>query len=772
MSEKTEEKDKHETGECEKNPEINENQIRDSLRKEVAEEIKEKLKSQFESVNKEISKLKGEVADLESRKKEIIQENDSLAEKAEKQKENLEKIERSAFILGIKNEDKQKELKEIEIKISEKSKKTAELGEIELNMHKKQLDFSQIQKQIEDEQKKLEEAASKLEEIQGEYIEKSSIIEKAQSAQDELLEKESRLARKENYISIREKDQQKFEEKLRREAEETYKRSLENYQKRLEERNSFITELEEEKFNLERKLNKIENADYEIVTAENIKLNSEIMTLKNKLSDIDKEEQEKIRNLENENKDLVKKLSEASEEKRRFEADLAELQGSKMEIEVFQIRYKNSQDVMEELYSEVKRKDEEIEKLKNKQLNREEKIQSIRNPYDELEAYMDIRDTVELSETEWLERIKKKIEEEKFRFSDRLIYAFHTALKTADWSPITVLAGVSGTGKSELPRLYSRYGGLIYLPLAVQPDWDSPQSLFGYYNSLEGKFNSTKLLKLLYQLQPEGEEGEILPLNKYMSLVLLDEMNLAHIELYFSELLSGLERLRSRESVDIDINISEDNPLTIKLERNILWTGTMNQDETTKSLSDKVIDRGNVLSFPRPVRLASRRELIRTAEKIDKRELLRKETWKSWKAEKADEKLEIKLEEYREILEKISEHLEISGRAIGHRVWQAIENYIMNHPRVIGETDENQREYWIQTAFEDALVHKVMPKLKDLETTGDIKEKCLEKIKVLIAHHAGGILEDFETAMENPYGVFGWRSSKYLDINIEQEQES
>ncbi|MGL4998966.1 MAG: hypothetical protein ACRC5T_08380 [Cetobacterium sp.] len=96
----------------------------------------------------------------------------------------------------------------------------------------------------------------------------------------------------------------------------------------------------------------------------------------------------------------------------------------------------------------------------------------------------------------------------------------------------------------------------------------------------------------------------------------------------------------------------------------------------------------------------------------------------------------------------------------------------MNHPCVINESDENSRKKWIQIAFEDALVHKVMPKLKDLETSGDIKEKCLVKIKELIAHHAEGILEDFEIAMENPYGVFGWRSSKYLDINLKQEQES
>ncbi len=63
-------------------------------------------------------------------------------------------------------------------------------------------------------------------------------------------------------------------------------------------------------------------------------------------------------------------------------------------------------------------------------------------------------------------------------------------------SPLTVLSGVSGTGKSELPKLYSYFGGFNFLAEAVQPTWDSPSSMIGYYNTIDRKFDSTKYIKV------------------------------------------------------------------------------------------------------------------------------------------------------------------------------------------------------------------------------------------------------------------------------------
>ena len=68
------------------------------------------------------------------------------------------------------------------------------------------------------------------------------------------------------------------------------------------------------------------------------------------------------------------------------------------------------------------------------------------------------------------------------KYDRRTVYAFHTALKINETSQMTVLAGVSGTGKSLLPRRYAQAMGLRFLQISVEPRWDSPQDLLGFYN--------------------------------------------------------------------------------------------------------------------------------------------------------------------------------------------------------------------------------------------------------------------------------------------------
>jgi hypothetical protein len=119
-------------------------------------------------------------------------------------------------------------------------------------------------------------------------------------------------------------------------------------------------------------------------------------------------------------------------------------------------------------------------------------------------------------------------------------------------------------------------------------------------------------------------------LSDRLLLVLLDEMNLAHVEQYFSDLLSRLEQRRgeSRDvTLDIDLGAGMP-PYPLRLGRNVLWVGTMNEDETTKALSDKVIDRSNLLYFPRPRELHSRTDVTLGAESP----LLAESAWREWLA--------------------------------------------------------------------------------------------------------------------------------------------
>ena len=396
-------------------------------------------------------------------------------------------------------------------------------------------------------------------------------------------------------------------------------------------------------------------------------------------------------------------------------------------------------------------------------------------------------------EIAWLEDVWKKCEEYGIKFNKRILYAFHTALKINEWSTITVLAGVSGTGKSELPRLYSEFGGLNFCSVAVQPNWDSQESMLGFFNSIDNQFEPEELLKFLVQCTTDSSY------NEYMSVVLLDEMNLAHVEHYFAEFLSKLESRRglSRKDLpEIEVKLGAGvKPYGLKLSRTLLWTGTMNQDETTKSLSDKVLDRGIVINFPRPKNLESRAKMGLITDYInDDRAKLHKDTWQSWTSHTIEfsEEQKKEVENYRIIVQKINNALEEVGRALGHRVWQSIEYYIANYPTVRQamnyQPKQNDRGkiVWVptnseltgelkeamRTAFEDQIVQKIMPKLRGIETRDKRGKSSLDKIEdLLVTHDFASLQEDFQIAREQGYGQFIWNSAKYLDEKEENESQ-
>ena len=379
-------------------------------------------------------------------------------------------------------------------------------------------------------------------------------------------------------------------------------------------------------------------------------------------------------------------------------------------------------------------------------------------------------------EIKFLENIIKGSSTYGLSFPRRLVYAFHTCLKISEWSPITVLAGVSGTGKSELPRFYSLFGGIQFLPVAVQPNWDSQEAMLGYFNSIDNKFDAQPMLRFLAQAATNHTVDYPEGLRDTMNMVLLDEMNLAHVELYFADFLSKLETRRGKTEnlpcVDVKLGAGI-TPYQLELTRNVMWVGTMNQDETTKSLSDKVLDRGNVLFFPRPKELKSRKDL-KSLPSLSW--LATEKGWDSW-INKSLILSEEEISPFKTIVEKINDSLATVGRALGHRVWQSIEYYMNNYPTVCvalygkdfndrSGIDEVSLKRELKIAFEDALVQKVMPKLRGIETSGASKMYCLDKIKTILSEGIYGspfsIVADFNLACENPFGQFIWNSANYI----------
>ena len=555
-------------------------------------------------------------------------------------------------------------------------------------------------------------------------------------------------------------------------------------------------------------LNEIAKKDTELKNLSNQRdvLNQELLDAKNALSsrELDRLDINSLKNqnnvLKNDNERYELLVADQSKTIREFR-DLYEKETSiEDKIKTIMAPHENFTEEKirkEALFAEKKADDASIQEDEDDDyVDYDEETSSSDNTTVETEEAEENNTTASIAnksveqEMEWFNNINKKIKEYGLEFSPRILKAFHTALKTAEWSPLAVLAGVSGTGKSELPQLYAKFGGINCLNVPVQPNWDSQEAMLGYYNTVSSRFEAQPLLQYLVQTQTpncektDKHEEYKCSLKDQMNIVLLDEMNLAHIEQYFAEFLSKLEERRGKKEEDsqfpaLAVKLGGTDAYPLPMGRNVLWVGTMNQDETTKSLSDKVLDRGIVINFPRPDEFKRRLNLNRDVKAEEK--YLSVETWNSWKLVLNDQQVvetEKIIAPYKELVEKINKSISNIGRAIGHRVWQSIENYIWNYPDVRKEflcrsADLSDEDYIkeiskkIDSAFEDQLVQKIMPKLRGIETRGESK-KCLDEIRTSIetfknSGHALNIAKDFDNAIKFGDGQFLWVTSEYLN---------
>ena len=475
------------------------------------------------------------------------------------------------------------------------------------------------------------------------------------------------------------------------------------------------------------------------------------------------EMQEAFDRFKSENSELKLAREQLSKENEVFRSSARTQSDLEMQVAELSDEKKSWQRRYESVNADNNRLMEELKRLQSsyeREQDREARIRDIETPY--IPKELPRAGDKEVKELEWLNTINNSCIDYGLRFPRRILHAFHTALKTSEWSPITVLAGVSGTGKSELPRLYSHFGGINFLSLSVQPNWDSQESMLGFFNSIDNKFDAQPVLRLLAQSQKAQAEDYPLGLKDVMSLILMDEMNLAHVELYFAEFLSKLELRRGCKrnvvpSLEVKLGAGIQH-YDLPLGRNVLWAGTMNQDETTKSLSDKVLDRGIVINFPRPTTLERRRQLKPLG---DQAPLLSRKQWESWWCKESQFE-DDEILPFKDFIEEMNTSLSKVGRALGHRVWQSIEYYMSNYPDVLEAKSKEDKAKAMKVAFEDQLVQKVMPKLRGIETRGKSKSDCLDKVRTQLVKDDYTIIDDFNLACEFGYGQFIWNSANYL----------
>ena len=161
-------------------------------------------------------------------------------------------------------------------------------------------------------------------------------------------------------------------------------------------------------------------------------------------------------------------------------------------------------------------------------------------------------------------------------------------------SRLIILEGLSGTGKSSLPRYFSEYVGSKTFFAPVQSTWRDRTDLLGFYNDFSYVFKETNFLKRLY-------ESSYMP-NKF-NIMVLDEMNLSRVEYYFADFLSVMEYPAEDWKVTIMPAIKPESA-PAKLDNgavvvpvNTWFIGTANKDDSTFTITDKVYDRAVVLEF-------------------------------------------------------------------------------------------------------------------------------------------------------------------------------
>ena len=172
----------------------------------------------------------------------------------------------------------------------------------------------------------------------------------------------------------------------------------------------------------------------------------------------------------------------------------------------------------------------------------------------------------------------------KLFYKERMIRTFVAGLAS---TRLVILQGISGTGKTSLAYAWGKFMKQDSCVASVQPSWRDRTDLFGYFNEFTKKFNETELLKEMY----------IADYTDDVYTVILDEMNLSRVEYYFAEMLSILEMPDKKEwIIEIVPNSWPSDPKKlmhgkIQVPPNMWYIGTINNDDSTFAVTDKVYDR-------------------------------------------------------------------------------------------------------------------------------------------------------------------------------------
>jgi len=184
------------------------------------------------------------------------------------------------------------------------------------------------------------------------------------------------------------------------------------------------------------------------------------------------------------------------------------------------------------------------------------------------------------------------IESRGFKYEPWHVAQYVTAVRT---KPFTILAGITGTGKSKLPALVAAATGSACELIPVRPDWTDSSDVLGYVD-LQGSFRPGRLLEIFREAMTQDDRHWV---------CVIDEMNLARVEQYFAEILSNIEDRRQQTSggfasgtlVGHALGQDDEEWAGVYLPPNLALVGTVNMDESAHGFSRKVLDRAFTLEL-------------------------------------------------------------------------------------------------------------------------------------------------------------------------------
>lgn len=211
-------------------------------------------------------------------------------------------------------------------------------------------------------------------------------------------------------------------------------------------------------------------------------------------------------------------------------------------------------------------------------------------------AHAGLKNNPEIDISEMISNFLDNIKESGFKFSENQIRRLTASLIAKKFC---ILSGLSGSGKTKLAEALALW--LCKNPneqikiIAVGADWTSNEALLGYPDALTtGQYKSPShgLIDHIHKAASDSA-------NPYF--LILDEMNLSHVERYFSDFLSAMESTQKEIHLHDDGDLKSSSGLAINskiiLPNNLFIIGTINVDETTYMFSPKVLDRANVIEF-------------------------------------------------------------------------------------------------------------------------------------------------------------------------------